>query len=260
MLHRLLFTLAFCSALGAAFAEPLPDTTSRPARPAQIGEAGKPAVMAYRLKNYVGPDLVIGDGYVDGGHAMTIHSDGKVTSSREILTVDRKADAELQKHLAYARSDELKKLNPLDRATRLARYVAALYTPAEGRRTLEAKTRILETTYRNKAVLIGDVVKITNGTGVCRHRSLMYKLLADEAGLKVSLVRGLYGHDPAKAGYHAWNELFLDGGKMVIVDTTNPQPDFHFPTLDSKQAPRYLTPQRQPKYQPVARTPQPAVK
>jgi hypothetical protein len=259
MILRLLLSLAIFSASTLAFADP-PADTAAPERKAQIGDAGKPAVLAFRQKNYVGPDLTIGDGYLDGGHGMTIHSDGTVTASREILTVDRKADAELQKHLAYARSDELKKLNDLDRATRLARYVAELYTPSEGRKALDEKTKVLETTYRNKCVLIGDVVGITKGAGVCRHRSLMYKLLAEEAGLKVSLVRGLYGSDPAKAGYHAWNELFLEGGKMVIVDTTNPQPDFHFPTLDSKQAPRYLTTDRQPKYPADAKTPEPAAK
>jgi hypothetical protein len=260
MFLRKLLIFAVFSAVGATFADAPPEVASPPARRPEIGDAGKAAVMAFRLKNYVGLDLVIGDGYVDGGHGMTIHLGGKVTSSREILTVDRKRDAELQKHLAYARSDELKKLSDLDRATRLARYVAALFTPKEGRKDLVEKTKILDTTYRNQEVLIGDVAKITKGAGVCRHRSLMYKLLADEAGLKVSLVRGLYGRDPAKAVYHAWNELFLDGGKMVIVDTTNPQPDFHFPTLDSKQAPRYLTPARQPKYQPEAKTPQPSSK
>jgi hypothetical protein len=241
------------------FAEP-PPTAAPPARRPEIGEAGKAAVMAFHDKNYIGRDLVIGDGYVDGGHGMKILSDGKVTATREILTVDRKRDAELQKHLAYARGDELKKLSDLDRATRLARYVATLFTPEEGRKALEEKTKVLETSHRNQEVLIGDVVKITKGAGVCRHRSLMYKLLADEAGLKVSLVRGLYGSDPAKAGYHAWNELFLDGGKLVIVDTTNPQPDFYFPTLDSKQAPRYLTTERKPKYPSEAKTPQPSSK
>lgn len=252
-------SLAIWTATAVAFADTPPvasrvekktDAPQPSTRRPEIGESGKAAVMAYRLKNYVGPELYIGDGYVDGGHGMTIHPDGHVTSSREVLTVDRKRDVELQKHLAFARSEDLKKLNDLDRATRLARYVAAHFTPKEGRKVLEEKTKVLETAHRNREVLIGDVAKITGDAGVCRHRSLMYKLLADEAGLKVALVRGLYGRDPAKAGYHAWNELYLPDGKMVIVDVTNPQPDFHFPELNSKQAPRYLTPARQPKYAP----------
>lgn len=254
MTRSLLLALSF-TMCGAIFADtpPVPKVEKKETQPSltkrsEIGAGAKPAVMAYRLKNYVGVELPIADGYVDGGHGMTIHPDGHVTSSREILTIDRKRDVELQKHLTFARSEELKKLNDLDRATRLARYVAAHYTPKEGRKALEEKTKVLETSYRNREVLIGDVAKITGDAGVCRHRSLMYKVLADEAGLKVALVRGLYGRDPSKAGYHAWNELYLPDGKMVIVDVTNPQPDFHFPELNSKQAPRYLTPARQPKY------------
>ncbi|MCE9526928.1 MAG: hypothetical protein K8R36_12825 [Planctomycetales bacterium] len=214
----------------------------------KIGEAGREAVLAYRLKNYVPSEMKIGDGYVDGGRGMKMHGDGRVSSSREVITVDRTRDADLRKQLEFARSPELMKLNPLDRATRLARQVALLMTPKEGYRQLEAKTEILDKEHSNKEVLIGDVPKITGGAGVCRHRSLLFKLMADEAGLKVSLVRGRYGRNPSKLGPHAWNELRLDDGSVLIVDVTNPQPDFHFPDDKSKQAGRYYNLARQPYY------------
>ena len=216
---------------------------------ARIGVDGRPAVMAYRMKNFVDFAMKVGDGYVDGGHAMKIHGDDRVSSSREILTVDRGRDATLQQELAYARSEELSKLNTFDRATRLARHVAKMYTPEEGRKKSEEKCEILDSAHGNREVLIGDVAKITGGAGVCRHRSLMFKLLADEAGLKVAIVRGRYGRDLAKAGYHAWNELKLDDGSTAIVDIMNPQPDFHFPALNSKQAGRYYTGDRKPMYE-----------
>ncbi|MCE9548201.1 MAG: transglutaminase domain-containing protein [Planctomycetia bacterium] len=240
----------------AAAPAPAPDAPPAPStRPPQIGAAGRPAVMAYRMQNYVSPELTIGDGYVDGGHGMKIHADSHVTSSREVLTVDRTRDTELQKQIAYARSEELKKLNPLDRATNLARYVARLYTPPQGRKHLEEMCGVLETTHRNHEVLIGDVPKITKGAGVCRHRSLTYKILAEEAGLKVSLVRGRYGKSADKAGYHAWNELFLEDGKVLIVDTTNPPPGFQFPDRKSPLAARYFKGDRQPQYPPEAAKP-----
>jgi hypothetical protein len=219
-----------------------------PPRPPQIGPAGREAVLAYRLKNYVPPETKIGDGYVDGGRKMKMHGDGRVSSSREIITVDRTRDAELRKHLEFARSDEVMKLNELDRATRLARHVAWLMTPKEGYKHLEAKAAALDKEHRNKEVLLGDVCKITGGAGVCRHRSLLFKLLADEAGLKVSLVRGRHGRDPKSAGSHAWNELRSSDGKVLIVDVMNPLPDFHFPDDKSRQAGRYFTQARQPYY------------
>lgn len=241
----------------ASAAEPSPATTppaqagvppSLSTRRAEIGPDGRPAVLAYRMKHYVGPDLSIGDGYVDGGRQMKIEKDGHVSSSREIITVDRTRDEQLRKALEYAGTDELKKLDPFDRATRLARHVAKMFTPVEGRRHAEEKTGVLAAKYRNAEVLIGDVPGITGGAGVCRHRSLMYKLLADEAGLKVALVRGYYGREGARQGGHAWNELHLDDGRLLIVDTMNPQPDFHFPDKSSKQAARYFTADHQPMY------------
>lgn len=223
----------------------------------KIGETGREAVLAYRMKNYVPPEVKIGDGYVDGGRGMKMLGDGRVSSSREVITVDRTRDAELRKQLEFARSAELMKLNPLDRATRLARHVAWLMTPKEGYKQVEAKTEVLDKEHRNKEVLLGDVPKITGGAGVCRHRSLLFKLLADEAGLKVSLVRGRHGRDPSRLGAHAWNELRLDDGSVLIVDVMNPLPDFHFPNDKSKQAGRYYNLARQP-YYPGA--PKPVVK
>jgi len=223
-------------------AKPVPST-----QPPQIGPAGREAVLAYRLKNYVPPETKIGDGYVDGGRRMKMHGD-KVSSSREIITVDRTRDAELRKQLEFARSPEVMKLNELDRATRLARHVAWMMTPKEGYKRVEAKVATLDKEYRNKEVLLGDVCKITGGAGVCRHRSLLFKLLADEAGLKVSLVRGRHGREAKSSGAHAWNELRLSDGRVLIVDVMNPLPDFHFPDEKSRQAARYFNLGRQPFY------------
>lgn len=249
--------IALAEGAAAAVAEKAPEKIIPSTATPRIGAAGREAVLAYRLKNYVPPEMKIGDGYVDGGRGMSMHGDGRVSSSREVITVDRPRDDELRKQLEYARSAEVMKLNPLDRATRLARHVAMLMTPKEGYKHLEAKTEVLDKEHGNKEVLIGDVPKITGGAGVCRHRSLLFKLLADEAGLKVSLVRGRYGRNPSKLGPHAWNELRLDDGRVLIVDVTNPLPDFHFPDDKSPQAGRYYNLARQPFYSTPA---QPAAK
>ncbi len=73
----------------------------------------------------------------------------------------------------------------------------------------------LEGEFRNKPVLIGDWVDQAQA-GECRHRALLFKILADEAGLDVALVRGNYagGSPPG----HAWNEASLGDGRRVIVD------------------------------------------
>jgi hypothetical protein len=46
---------------------------------------------------------------------------------------------------------------------------------------------------------------------------LLFKILGDEAGLDVALVRGNYDRTGPDRG-HAWNEVSLGDGRRVIVD------------------------------------------
>jgi len=71
--------------------------------------------------------------------------------------------------------------------------------------------------YNGRNVLLGKSVE--ENAAVCRHRSLIFKILADEIGLQASLVRG--GADTGEIiGNHAWNEVRLPGGKLIVVDVT----------------------------------------
>ena len=99
--------------------------------------------------------------------------------------------------------------------------------------------------YANEGVLIGEVPRIC-GAGVCRHRSLLFKLLADEAGLDVALVRGNYSDGRSSSG-HAWNELHLDDGIRVLFDLTLRHVEL--PVLQgSRTSRRYLTVRNEPWY------------
>ena len=72
--------------------------------------------------------------------------------------------------------------------------------------------------------------------------------MADQAGLKVALVRGNIGIDEQATNAHAWNELFLHDGKRVVVDVMNPKPDFYFPEVGEPSLRAYRTVANQPKY------------
>jgi transglutaminase-like putative cysteine protease len=133
--------------------------------------------------------------------------------------VDRIDDAELADDLAFARSAELRSLPPLERAQRLADRIQRKTTPRGGARWVTATVMQLEAEFCNKPILIGDWVDQCQA-GVCRHRSLLFKILADEAGLKAALVRGNYagGDDSGRGAPHAWNEIVLDDGRRLLVD------------------------------------------
>ena len=80
-------------------------------------------------------------------------------------------------------------------------------------------TEQLEREFKNHSVLIGDWID-QGHAGVCRHRSLLFKILADEAGLNAALVRGNYAERGSPAIPHAWNEVFLGDGRRVLIDVS----------------------------------------
>ena len=195
-------------------------------KPGRLGEAARPVVDAFHDHHYVGPDMTIPDGYVDGGTYMKIKEDGTIVATREVITVDRVRDEKLRRHIDFAKTTV--DLPQVERAAKLAKYIDDLTTPPQGRQFAEAATRKLMD-FRNAEILLGEIPAYCGG-GVCRHRSLLFKILGDEAGLDVALRRGQMMEKGRIAGRHAWNELTLSDGTLLIVDVMNPEPDFKLPT------------------------------
>jgi hypothetical protein len=200
------------------------------------------ATHAYRFQNFIPPAMLIPDGFIDGGRGMKMHGDGRVGSSRELLMVDREKDARLRDMLAYARSREVTILKPRERAVKLAEYLSGICNGTVGRMASADATDALIPMYRGRGVLIGDVVAMCGGAS-CRHRTLLFKLLADEAGLSVAMVRGRYRHSDGRIGRHAWNEQYLDDGTVLLVDIMSPPRHFNFPAIQEERPKRkYLSP------------------
>lgn len=213
-------------------------------RPTLVSEA-LGATVQYRTKHYIGPDATIPDGFVDGGRGMGISIDGSIDSGREVIVVDRSKDAFLREHLEFARSEEVKALKPQKRAESLATHVHQTMALKEYNASPMAAEELMVKEYRHEGVLLGEVPRIC-GAGVCRHRSLLFKLLADEAGLDVALVRGNYS-DGKRADGHAWNELHLEDGRRVLFDVMNGRAE----PIDSEGSTvsrRYLTIGNRPWY------------
>lgn len=97
-----------------------------------------------------------------------------------------------------------------------------------------------------REVLLGDI--INSGAGMCRHRSLLTKVLGDKIGLKTRLIQGHYGQ-----GGHAWNEIITKDGKTYLFDamhgnifnvsntSKNVVPQvFHYKITDPKNADKLI--------------------
>ncbi len=205
------------------------------------------ATLSYRYQNFIPPAMRIPDGYIDGGRGMAIHDDGQVGSSRELMIVDRKRDARLRALLDFARTPEIRSLDERERAVKLADYLEKFSNGKLSRSASAKASDALIPKYRGQGVLIGDVVAITGGAS-CRHRTLLYKLLADEAGLSVSMVRGKYRHSDGRLGSHAWNEQYLKDGTVLLVDIMNPSRDGRFPAIHEERPKKYLGPKAEVLY------------
>jgi transglutaminase-like putative cysteine protease len=222
----------------------LPPPEPRPAVPAEA----KAAMTAYYKKHYLGPDMKVPDGYVDGGRRMELDAEGRARSGREILLVDRPHDAELAQDLAFARSKDLAALAPLDRVQKIAERIEQRMTPPGGRHWLGPAVDDLTVEFADKPLRIGDVVD-QGQAGVCRHRSLLFKLMADEAGLKAALVRGNVLVKPPHGSPHAWNEVQLDDGTRLLVDVTlNGARRRFLPVTNEFVVKHYLKPDDSPWY------------
>jgi hypothetical protein len=147
--------------------------------------------------------------------------------------VDRARDAALRTHLEFAR--RLRGLPERERATALSNYIDDVMSrAADGKRLDRHEILPSQIAWENgragQEVLLGDVGNL--GAGVCRHRSMLFKVMGDEAGLNVALVRGNAG-EVGNLGGHAWNEVVFNEGDRVIMDVMNPKPN-HQPLSLSK--------------------------
>lgn len=184
-----------------------------------VRSEARDVVALYRGTHRIGYGVTVPDGYLDGGRDMRVSPDGRATSTREVLTVDRRRDEVLRKALAFSGSAEVRGLPTAERMKRIAHYVSSTFETKRDRSTPFADDEALADANRGRGILLGDVPALCN-TGVCRHESLLFKLMADEAGLDAALVRGGYrkeGRD--RPGAHVWCEVEQDDGSFVIVDT-----------------------------------------
>lgn len=214
----------------------------KPEGSATLTESARSVTMAYFTRHYIGPDMKVPDGYVDGGRRMVLGKTAVVISGREILVIDRSKDPALRKQLAYAKDPEILKLPTAERAKKLAQYVDKVLSPGGDRRAAMQAIEEFTEEYANRPVLFGEMEDACQA-GVCRHRALLFKMLCDDAGLKTALVRGNYvkGGSRGGGGGHAWNELILDDGKRVIVDVMNPRPEFQFLPETAPAAEHYVS-------------------
>ena len=133
----------------------------------------------------------------------------------EVVAIDASTDTALGECIAAA-AGVVSRAGPALAASALARFVADRMGGAVDYEAYElyvapaAAVEELRAASGTRVVPLGALA-----VGSARHRAIMFKVLADRAGLKASLEMGKCIH--GAHAHHAWNSMILDG-KVVVVD------------------------------------------
>ncbi|MCM1338920.1 MAG: FHA domain-containing protein [Muribaculaceae bacterium] len=163
--------------------------------------------------SHIGGSEYIADGFRDGGRRRTFDENGNISRvGREIVYVDRAKDTALQSIISDVQRNTAG-MNAKQKAAYLQQYINDLIGDGS-----TAERNLQGWVARNSGceVMLGDIVTHKPPIAVCRHRSLLYKILGDELGLNVELQRGNFW--AGGGGGHAWNVVRFDDGTSAIFD------------------------------------------
>ena len=124
----------------------------------------------------------------------------KGNGNAEIIIFDRTIDKTLVKTIeAFKNRINNKNLTNEQKVEELMKFVDEVFSVSKsGTQTNKYVENIMR--QETVEVLLGDI--INSGAGMCRHRALLTKALADEIKLNCRMVQGYYN-----GGGHAWNEI-----------------------------------------------------
>ncbi|MNU30502.1 hypothetical protein D3C71_190020 [compost metagenome] len=173
----------------------------------------------YQENSEIEPRMKIAYGFRDAGRGTVMGDDGEPLgkASREIICFDGPGDDPvLHSLMVHARAADRAAAGILERVKILSEVVIRAMEENDDRRNWSRMWNICEGDPAGRKVRLGDL--IAHDTGVCRHRSLLFKVLADHVGMPAGLVRGFFTMGQFRQG-HAWNEVIDESGVMHVVDT-----------------------------------------
>lgn len=161
-------------------------------------------------------------GFRDGGRAAEFDDQGRMVNNptREIIIVKHpNEDPALRAAIEGAKALTGIKQSAAEKAVILKDFVNQLTAENNYPTCAQIMDNIAG---GGKNARIGSEISlgqlISCKTGVCRHKSLLFKVLADECGVASALVRGNYAA-PERLEQHAWNEVVTENGQRLLVDT-----------------------------------------
>lgn len=195
--------------------------------------------QSFNRSHKLGADERVMDGYKDGGRRVKFDNNGQPINepTREIILVDRNKDAKLQAIIKDVQK-KTAKMDEKEKALFLQKYIHKI---SGGDNVSPKISDKWDEVHVGKEVLLGDIITEKPAVAVCRHRSLLYKVLGDEVGLNVELQRGNFYNSPVDGGPHAWNTVQFKDGTSVICDAMHNKTSSITPGHVDSQAKKYFT-------------------
>lgn len=184
----------------------------------RIQSSGGRQASIYQETHEIPPGERLNYGFVDAGRGTPIGPDGELLKStnREVISyAGPEKDPELHRLIEWTKLVDRPDASLVDRARMVGAVVARALPENDDRRNWSLIREMSGGQPEGHRVELGDLLR--SKTGVCRHRSLLFKVLADHIGLPVSLMRGNFQGYGARGG-HAWNEVSDEHGNLFIVD------------------------------------------
>ncbi len=161
----------------------------------------------FMFNGIINKDTKITDGFMDVGLGGEIYNNGEVHSYREIIVVNREEDKILNELIQRAKNDTVE-MNERNKAD----YIYYMLINENAKHALINEKGIIPEI--NSKLLAGNTLGYMYGLG--RHSSIIFKVIADEIGVKSDLIKGsLLGSK------HAWNVVYFDGDAPKIYDCAN---------------------------------------
>jgi|GEM_PF-5416032 len=201
----------------AEFMRPIPMKGSNP--PSSIPPLHVQQIMLFNSEHRIPENTPLAPGYKDGGRGAKYDTDdGKtiIGSQRESITFkDPSEDPSLKRAIDKAKIE----MSGMTSIAQKAEYLNKLVDNLLHQSDPDLNTKIINSIPPGpdgkRRPSLGDL--IDNQTGVCRHRTILFKVLADNTGVPCAMVRGNF-RDGNYGGGHAWNEVVQENGKRLLVD------------------------------------------
>ena len=166
----------------------------------------------YLKYGYLSENDRIVNGFRDGGRNASFTKFGDTLyADREVITVDLEKDVYLQNLLKYVK----KNAASFSEKSKM-QFLFKLISDISGDSKAAFKgSNMLAKKRQAQEVLLGKIFE--HECAVCRHKSILAKLLGDELGLNTRLIRGNL-NDIVGENAHIWNEIKLSNGKNYLFD------------------------------------------